>query len=778
MNPFFAELRRRQVFRAIAAYAAICWLVIEIASVVVPTMDWSPAIVRYLLYAALAGFPICLLAAWYLDLSPEGLRLEGDAERQTQDTGPRSGQSSRGFYGFIAGLLVASVSLALYSGMTRTEATVSLAEVQLLARDGRFLEAYEAAMRLPETDRESAALEELWPLISDRLSLTSDPPGARVTGVYLDAGNPAPEVIEFGETPLRDFRVARHDLLLTLEAEGYLARELLVSGRFSRQEIGFGNPVDLAFDVSLQPLGEADDQQTVTVPGGSYLMVSSDIPPNQSAELDDFQIDRFEVSNADFLRFVQDGGYQEDAHWQSEARARSELRATFTDRTGLPGPRFWSGQQPPLEASTHPVVGVSWYEADAYCRWAGKSLPSAFQWEKASRDGTFTRFAGFAMPWGLATVGETMDDRANFSSSGLLPVDSLPFGQSPYGLYHTAGNAKEWLLNPAGDGRVVSGGSWRDPAYLYSEFGALAPGAANDAIGFRCASTDRSDGTRSLTVEIATPRYEPVGPEAHASLLGHYRYDPGVATGEVVDSVTTSDWIRQEIRYPGPTGERVTAYLWLPVRGREPFQTLIVVPHGGAFYGMTNVEMVERRFAPLIRDGRAAFSVVMKGMTGREWGPGYAPPATGSVRFRDDMVLHATELRLGIDYLVRREDIDAERLAYTAISWGAGSRLPFAAVDDRFAAVVLIGGGIDERVKPTLPEADNVNFAPYIRAPLIMVNGLMDEEHPWQSRGLPLWELLSEPKELVLLEGEGHIPGAEYLIPSVKRFLDETLGPP
>jgi hypothetical protein len=98
-------------------------------------------------------------------------------------------------------------------------------------------------------------------------------------------------------------------------------------------------------------------------------------------------------------------------------------------------------------------------------------------------------------------------------------------------------------------------------------------------------------------------------------------------------------------------------------------------------------------------------------------------------------------------------------------------------VDDRYRAVVYIGGGIDERVKPNLPEADNVNFAPYVRVPKLLINGRSDEEHPWLTRGLPLWNLLSEPKELVLVEGGGHLPPLEDRIPALTGFLDRTLGP-
>ena len=105
------------------------------------------------------------------------------------------------------------------------------------------------------------------------------------------------------------------------------------------------------------------------------------------------------------------------------------------------------------------------------------------------------------------------------------------------------------------------------------------------------------------------------------------------------------------------------------------------------------------------------------------------------------------------------------------------SRLTFSAVDDRYAAVVYLGGGIDERVKPTLPEADNVNFAPYVRAPKLMINGRSDEEHPWLTRGLPLWNLLREPKELVLIDGGGHMVPLEDRIPAINGFLDRTLGP-
>jgi hypothetical protein len=113
------------------------------------------------------------------------------------------------------------------------------------------------------------------------------------------------------------------------------------------------------------------------------------------------------------------------------------------------------------------------------------------------------------------------------------------------------------------------------------------------------------------------------------------------------------------------------------------------------------------------------------------------------------------------------------------VSWGAGSRLLLSAIDPRFRAVIYIGGGIDERISvQALPEASSINFAPYVAPPKLLLNGGDDEEDPWLTRALPLWNLLREPKQLVLVPGAGHLVPAEQRVPAVNSFLDRWLGPP
>jgi formylglycine-generating enzyme required for sulfatase activity/dienelactone hydrolase len=811
LSSFISELKRRSVVRVGIVYATVAFAALEGADILLPALGLPTRIMTVLAVLAIAGLPLALGLAWVFELrrekppgAPSSEKVGAAVEGQAAAADVRAGTSDSDLRTFarlfwkpaiglpwllVLVLAAAAVIVPNWLRLRREAARALIPRIERLAGEGEYRAAYGLAVRAEARLGPDSALHQLMAIVSDRLSVTTEPDGA---DVYMrpyapDAEGRFPEREWLGAAPVLDIQVPRGDYAVYLELEGYAPAERIASSALQRAEGAlFGGSYAIDLSLTLLPSAEVPDDM-VFVPGGAYQLVAVDAPLGAVAQLDDYFIDRYEVSNELYKAFILASGYAERSYWRhcfvrdGEELSWEEAMAVFTDRTGLPGPRSWVGQDYPEGRDRHPVTDITWYEAAAYAEFAGKSLPTVFQWEKAARDGAYSHFEGVVMPWGYMGPGQTGRRRANFSGDGTAPVDAYPFGVSPFGAHAMAGNVKEWTLNEMGDGRVVTGGSWEDPMYVFSAFGSFPGFHSSPALGFRCVRNSPNaagdQGAMHIDVE-RTPTYTPVDEATFRSFLTHYRYDPQPLAPVVIEVVDTEDWTREKVRFNGLDGDSILAYLYLPKRATPPFQTIVFVPGVSVFFSETVSEEVEWLLEANVKAGRAVMAVVMKGMIEREWGPGYVPPEPSSVRFRDLMVLHATELRLGLDYLETRSDIDSDKLAYVGLSWGAGSRLLFAALDDRFKSVVFLGGGIDETMQPTLPEASNINFAPYIGAPTLLLNGRQDEEHRYDTRALPLWNLLREPKKFVLVDGAGHVPPAVARVPAINGWLDETLGPP
>ncbi len=155
-------------------------------------------------------------------------------------------------------------------------------------------------------------------------------------------------------------------------------------------------------------------------------------------------MDRCAVTNAQYFEFVAAGGYDQASLWESEAWYSI---GKFVDQTDCLAPRYWRNAQYPTGEADKPVVGVSWFEAMAYARWAGKRLPHDAEWEKAGCwpiGGRQQRF-----PW-----GDSMDPaKANVWGSGLngvVAVNQFPTGASPGGMLQLVGNVWEWTQDECG----------------------------------------------------------------------------------------------------------------------------------------------------------------------------------------------------------------------------------------------------------------------------------------------------------------------------------------
>ena len=221
--------------------------------------------------------------------------------------------------------------------------------------------------------------------------------------------------------------------------------------------------------------------EMITIPAGPFLMgnnghegYSNDNElPQHEVTLSDYQIGRYEVTRGEYRRFILAGGYETDGYWSDAGRV---WRVAY-NRTQ---PGYWAAQQnwgslpgTFTQTDAHPVVGVTYYEAEAFCNWATASsgggsafhLPTEAQWEKAARWDAATSTPR-TYPWGDqwdASRCNNWDD-ALFPGSQTAPVGSYhPLGDSPYGCRDMAGNVWEWCKDWYGDTYYSQPPPWVDP---------------------------------------------------------------------------------------------------------------------------------------------------------------------------------------------------------------------------------------------------------------------------------------------------------------------------
>jgi eukaryotic-like serine/threonine-protein kinase len=687
----------------------------------------------------------------------------------------------------IAALLVLSAGgwFAWRSAKVRW-ARAQVEQIATLAEAKRNFEAYDLAVAVSPYVPGDPTITSLMPAISDAMSVTTDPAGAAVYVKRFGAAETGAASTRrlLGTSPLSNVRIARGEYVLSIEKEGYAPIERTVSGVAMRAGALTILPPPIRITQRLLPANTVPERM-VFVPGGDYRLISWSRPTDRRAHLDDFFIDKYEVSNQEYKEFVNAGGYSNPALWKhpfvkdGHPIPWDDGIRTLVDRTGLAGPRTWSNQSFPEGRADHPVTDITWYEADAYAAFRGKTLATIFQWEKAARNG-FAPAAGVSgMPWGAFYPGDPLKDRANFGK-GTLPTTSAEFGMSAFGAYNMAGNAAEWTANDSSDGFLATGGAWGDPTYMFALFGGRPGFFSSEKLGFRCAriatgSPGDQGGMRiELTKEV--PQYTAPSPQEFEKLASAYRYEKTPLEPRIEQTIETPEWKRERITFNGANGTRAIAYLYLPKHAPRPLQVMHYLPAGDVDGGFRSLpESMDDRMAPFVRGGRAAFGVVLEGYVERLRPPGFVRPDVSTVEFADIVVNRVTDLRRGLDYLETRPDIDMTRVGVLAPSAGSVLGLILAALETRYRALVFVGAGLPGSYRAINAAANPINFASRIRAPKLILQGRYDEDTPLRTATEPFFKLLSEPKLLTLFEG-GHVPSVEVVMSTTIPWLEEQLG--
>jgi eukaryotic-like serine/threonine-protein kinase len=640
-----------------------------------------------------------------------------------------------------------------------------LPEISRLVDEDQYAAAFALAREAEQYIPTDPLLVKFWPVVSRLVSIRTTPQGA---GVYMkDYDTVASDWTYLGTSPLDSVRIPPGLFRWRVEKSGFATVEGVASGWY--------RPISFVLDpVDSVPEG------MVRVPGGRspYSMIVSGFESVPPVQLQDFWMDRHEVSNRQFSRFVDDGGYHKREYWKHpfvrDGRVVSweQAMTALRDTTGRPGPSTWEAGDYPPGHDDHPVAGVSWYEAAAYAEFSGKSLPTVYHWNRAAITGD-------------AWISSYMLPFSNFGGRGAARLGSHD-GVSRSGTYDMAGNVKEWCWNEAGQGkRYILGGGWNEPSYMFHEPDARPPFQRDASFGFRCVK-ELTPGPRARA--LAEPivasvrnysRERPVSDTVFRVYRGLYAYDKTPLNAAVKSTdASEPDWIRERVTFDAAYGgERMDAHLFVPRNAVPPYQTIVHFPGAESMFVRSSDALVEMsRIDFILKSGRAVLWPIYKGTYERPDDMRTYFPDT-SVRYRDRVIHWAKDLARSIDYLETRSDIDRHKLAFYGYSWGAcmGAILP--AVEERLKASVLMGPGL--YLQHARPEVDQIHFAPRVTIPTLIVDGRDDFVFPRETSQEPFYRFLGTPREhkrLVVFEG-GHSVPRHHLIKESLDWLDRYLGP-
>jgi hypothetical protein len=652
--------------------------------------------------------------------------------------------------------VVALGALAWRSAERTRRAREAMPEIARLVNAGEFPQAAallrEARVALPG----NAALEKLWTDATSECSVESEPPGADVS-IRPYRGNP--DLWEtLGQTPLLKVRVPRDYYVWKISKQGFRVSYTITLRSLNRK-------FRLDPEASLPP-------EMVRVPGdekvGLYIPGLDQAPP---VSLDDYLIDRHEVTNEEYRKFVDAGGYGNREFWkQPFVRDGRTIPweqgvAVFRDTTGRPGPATWEVGAFQKGLEKHPVGGVSWYEAAAYAAFAGKSLPTVYHWNLA------------AQPW----FGMLILPGSNFRSGGTRPVGE-PGSLSGFGTTDMAGNVKEWCLNESGGGRrYILGGGFGEPEYMFVDQDAQSPWERKPNFGFRCVKLSTPPPPAAFArFEPAFRDYgkeKPVSDEVFRAYKGLYAYDKGELNARVEETLSAPDWTREKVSFNAAYGnERVIVYLYLPKNASPPFQTVVYFPGSNVIFQdrFDDAQSVIWEFIP--KSGRALMFPIYKSTFERRDGlKGDTPEPTAL--WRDHTIMWSKDFGRSLDYLETRKDVDATKLGYYGFSWGSAVAPILLSGEDRVRVAILGVGGLE--FQKTLPEVDQINFVTRMKTPALLLNGRYDFFFPVESSQVPFFRLLgaSEKDKRQVIFDSGHMVPAKDLIRESLDWLDKYLGP-
>jgi dienelactone hydrolase len=625
-----------------------------------------------------------------------------------------------------------------------------------LINDQQTVAAYQMMQSLDPRIKADAAFEEIMSDLMLTTSLDKFPPNTSVK--IRDAASDNDQWISLGRTPLINIKLPRGPIRIRFEKSGYISRDLQLK-------------IPKAFDTSAC---------SYLVPNEAQLAGMVWIYRNENEDgvpIEEFWIDRLEVSNEDFQAFVDAGGYQDPSFWEGinftqkeETIPWQQAMGVFTDSTGTPSPAGWKNGHYPNGNAKHPVGGVSWFEARAYAKFCSKHLPTLHHWKWA---------ADTDQPGIIAAAG-------NFLSSGPTPCGAMT-GVGRFDALDLAGNVREWCQTADEEGKRYNlGGDWNSPHYSFSTRMSISPWDRSLENGFRCVWYPKeSEPSSEALASVAQPKDLDLGPdrEPFQRLRAMYLYDHDLPLDATIqpanDSESTKNHFRHEVVEINAAynNERFKVHLLIPNDRVGKMETIIFVPGVTAWENGRELKVDQEPHVGLLKRlagaGKIVCFPVYQGTYERWSGNTLSQQFSNTpIRARDDYIAVTKDGSRVVDYLITRQDVDPKRLVYFGLSNGA-LRGPMAlATDTRYRAAVLLSGGYVPHHK-NRPEIQAFHYTPEVKQPILMMNGTSDQVFPVETSQKPLFADLGSLQKKHILFSADHIIDAHEVFNTMTEWLEE-----
>ena len=524
------------------------------------------------------------------------------------------------------------------------------------------------------------------------------------------------------------------------------------------------------------PASMPDTSTMALVIGGKTNIFLAGLDSRPAAKFSPYLIDKNEVTNEEYKKFVDAGGYKNASLWTIPATLNGKpfnfefVQKFFVDKTGFLGPATWSNGSFPDGKAKFPVNGISWYEADAYAKFMKKNLPSVHQWAKAA---TPSR-SGLVCPVSNFSKSETKE----------VPYSTIKSG---YGLSDVAGNVREWCANATKDDlteRAILGGGYDDDPYTFNDYYGQDAFSRSSSNGVRLVK-DLTNNNLPLYAEVIKKPFRDflklpkISKEIFEIYKRQFDYEAGPLDIKILKTDNSDpDYTYELIEYNAAyNNERMSGVLFKPKNVTGKAQAIIHFPGSNVIH-TSEIEKVTlgQMARSYVKMGYAFFYPIYKGTINRQDAL-KSDYADKTDLYKDHVIMWGKDMKRSIDVIESRSDLDVSNLLYFGVIWGGEMANIMIPIEPRIKRAVLLVAGLEfEEAKP---EVEAASYTPFIKVPILMLNGKYDYFFPSETSQKPMFELIGTNKndKYWYLHESSHTVPLDEFTKKVKIFLDKYSKP-